>query len=298
MAERAERIARAAGLEAKVLDDGALRRAGLGALLGVARGSAEPPRVVHLIYRPRGHRPSAKIALVGKGVTFDSGGLNLKSGSGMAAMKGDMAGAAAVLAAMSVLPAVGCRAEVHGVLGLVENMTGGAAYKPGDVLSTLSGKTVEVANTDAEGRLVLADLFTWVERAARPGTLVDVATLTGAIVVALGPTAAGLFSPDDDLAEAISTAATAVGERVWRMPLYEDHRDDLDSEVADLRNVGDRQGGSITAALFLREFVPDGVTWAHLDVAGPAFLEKPRAGLASGGTGAGIATLVRWLEGV
>lgn len=296
-AVRAAAAAREAGLRATVHDAAGLRRLGMESFLAVGRGSAAPPRLVHLVYRPRRGRPSRRIALVGKGVTFDSGGLDLKPASGMRNMKADMAGAAAVLAAMTALPAAGCRAEVHGFLGLVENMTGANAFKPGDILRTLSGKTVEVANTDAEGRLVLCDVITHAAGRVKPDALVDVATLTGAVVVALGPLAAGLFSNDGILASALETAAADAGEKVWRMPLYDEYLDDLKSGPADLQNVGDRWGGAITAALFLREFVPDGLPWAHLDIAGPAFLEKAAMGLPVGATGAGVATLLRWLEG-
>jgi leucyl aminopeptidase len=302
LAREARKVARSSKLQFKVLGPVELRREGLGALLGVARGSAEPPRVVHLVHRPasRGSRGKAKgrrVLLVGKGVTFDSGGLNLKPGDSMLTMKCDMAGAAAVLAVMSVLREIDCGVEVHGLLGLTENMTGGAAYKPGDILETWSGKTVEIGNTDAEGRLVLCDLLAWGAHKIKPTEIIDVATLTGACVVALGLRAAGLFARDDDLGEDLLRAAGVAGEKVWPLPLYDDYLAQLQKGPADLRNVGSRWGGAITAALFLGEFVPSHLAWAHLDIAGPAFTEEDLPEAATGGTGAGVATLARWLEG-
>lgn len=295
-ARRARLAARRAGLAVRVLDRRAIEKLGAGGVLGVAQGSASSPRIVHLHYRPAG-RPTGRVALLGKGVTFDSGGLNLKPGSGMASMKADMAGAAAVLAAMTSLRAVGCRHEVHGLLGLVENMTGAGAFRPGDVLETLSGKTVEVTNTDAEGRLVLCDLLAYAGARLRPDRIVDLATLTGAVVVALGTLASGLFANDDALAGELSAAAGAAGEKLWRMPLYDEYLDELLEGPADLKNCGERWGGAISAALFLREFVPAGVPWAHLDIAGPAFLETAKGAWPAGATGAGVPTLLRWLAG-
>jgi leucyl aminopeptidase len=254
--------------------------------------------VVHLTYLPKKKPRSAeRIVLVGKGVTFDSGGLNLKPGDSMLTMKSDMSGAAAVLAAMTALRDTGCPYEVHGLLGLVENMTGPGAYKPGDVLETYSGKTVEVINTDAEGRLVLCDLLAYAAEKLRPTRIVDLATLTGACVVALGNLASGLFSRHDDLAWEILDAGRLAGEKIWRMPLYEEYLDMLQKGPADLRNLGERWGGAITAALFLGEFVPRDLPWLHLDIAGPAFTEKDLPHAPTGATGAGVMTLVRWLEG-
>ncbi len=296
MARRALVEARARGLEARVLGRAELRRLRMNALLAVGQGSDEPPAVVHLVYRPRGRRPSGRIALVGKGVTFDSGGLNIKPGSGMVDMKADMAGAAAVLAAMSALGTTGCRAEVHGLLGLVENLVSGKAYKPGDILETHSGRTVEVRDTDAEGRLVLCDLLAYAASRIRPDRIVDLATLTGACVVALGPLASGVFSRDDRFRGEILAAAERAGERLWPMPMYEEYLEQLQEGPADLRNVGDRWGGAIKAALFLGEFVPRRIPWVHLDIAGPAYLESERPETPAGATGAGTLTLVRWLE--
>ena len=268
---------------------------GFHALLAVARGSKQPARVVHLRYRPPG-KPRARVVLVGKGVTFDSGGLNLKSDDSMLTMKMDMAGAAAVLAAMTTLRSIGCRAEVHGLLGLVENMGGGDAYKPGDILASFSGKTIEVMNTDAEGRLVLCDLLAYAAERLAPSWIVDLATLTGACVVALGAEASGVFTRDEALATAVLAAGERAGEKLWRLPLYDEYLRALQKGPADLRSTGKRWGGAITAALFLCEFVPRDVPWLHVDIAGPAYAEQDLPEAPAGGTGAGVATLIRWLE--
>jgi leucyl aminopeptidase len=298
MTRRARQHAKGSGLSVKVLGPPELRRLGTGALLAVARGSSQPARVVHLVYRPRKRSSKTpKVVLVGKGVTFDSGGLNLKLGNSMLTMKGDMAGAAAVLSAMTALRDVGCRAEVHGLLGLVENMTGASAFKPGDILTTYSGKTVEVGNTDAEGRLVLSDLLAYASKRLKPDRLVDVATLTGACVVALGTLCAGVFSRHDELRDEVLAAGRTAGEKLWPMPMFEEYLDALQEGPADLKNIGERWGGAITAALFLGEFVPRELPWLHLDIAGPAFFEKDAPGAPAGGTGAGVRTLIRWLGG-
>jgi len=278
MTRRAREHAKRSGLSVKVLGPPELRRLGTGALLAVARGSSQPARVVHLVYRPPGRSSKTpKVVLVGKGVTFDSGGLNLKLGNNMFTMKGDMAGAAAVLSAMTALRDVGCRAEVHGLLGLVENMTGASAFKPGDILTTYSGKTVEVGNTDAEGRLVLCDLLAYASKRLKPDRLVDVATLTGACVVALGTLCSGVFSRHEELRDEVVAAGRTAGEKLWPMPMFEEYLDALQDGPADLKNIGERWGGAITAALFLGEFVPR------------------ELGAPAGGTGAGVRTLIRWL---
>ncbi|MCP3977780.1 MAG: leucyl aminopeptidase [bacterium] len=297
-ARQATKVARASGLQCKVLAQADLRRLGMSALLEVSRGTRQPPRVVHLKYVPKGRARRQRIVLVGKGVTFDSGGLNLKPGDSMTYMKADMAGAAAVLAAMSALRDAGCRAEVHGLLGLVENLTGGDAYKPGDILDTYAGKTVEVGNTDAEGRLVLCDLLAWAAAKLKPTAMVDVATLTGACVVALGPAASGLFTRHDEMRDALAAAAAASGEKLWPMPMYEEYLQLLQKGPADLCNIGGRWGGAITAALFLGEFVPRELPWAHLDIAGPAFNDTEFGGMPGAATGAAAPTLIRWLESV
>ena len=295
LAREAVRQGRASGLRVRVHSERELRSLGMHALLGVARGSSEPPCVVHLHYRPKG-RPRARVVLVGKGVTFDSGGLNLKTADGMFTMKADMAGAAAVLSAMTALRDLGCRVEVHGLMGLVENMTGPGAYKPGDILDTYAGKTVEVGNTDAEGRLVLCDLLAYSCRRLAPTLLVDLATLTGACVVALGTQASGVFSRHDDLAESFLASARLAGEKMWRLPLYEEYLHPMQQGPADLRSTGGRWGGAITAALFLGEFVPRDMPWMHVDIAGPAYTEQELPDARLGGTGAGVLTLLRWLE--
>ncbi len=287
----ARRAARGRGVRLEVFDPARLARERMGALLAVARGSVRPPRVLHAAYRPAG-RAKARVVFVGKGVTFDSGGYDIKTTDSMGTMKCDMAGAAAAYAATLALARLRAPVEVHAVLGLVENLVSGDAYKPGDVLTTRSGKTVEINNTDAEGRLVLADLLDWSAQRLRPDAMVDLATLTGACVVALGPLSTGVFTPDDALAEALLAAARRAGEKMWRLPMYGEYRDQLKSDVADMTNSGQRWGGAITAALFLQSFVKDGVPWAHLDIAGPAFLSSEHAFWGKGGTGAGVATLV------
>jgi len=292
----AAREGRSSGLRVQVHGERDLRRLGMSALLSVARGSSESARLVHLHYRPDRRRSGPCVVLVGKGVTFDSGGLNLKTADGMFTMKADMAGAAAVLAVMTTLRELGTKVEVHGLLGLVENMTGPAAYKPGDILDTFAGKTVEVGNTDAEGRLVLCDLLAYACARLAPTYLVDVATLTGACVVALGTQASGVFSRNEEFAEGFLTYARLAGEKMWRLPLYEEYLHSMQQGPADLRSTGGRWGGAITAALFLGEFVRRDVPWLHLDIAGPAFAEHDLPEARAGGTGAGVLTLLRWLE--
>ena len=299
MAKVAVTAGRRSGLSVKVYNRTELVKLGFKSMLAVARGSRAEPRFVHLVYKPKNRSSrTQRIVLVGKGVTFDSGGLNLKPAGGMLTMKCDMGGAAAVLGAMTALRETGCRAEVHGLLGLVENMNNGDAYKPGDILDTFDGKTVEVGNTDAEGRLVLCDLLAYAAKKLKPTAMVDLATLTGACVVALGLLATGLFTRQPDLEKALLKAAGEGGEKVWPLPMYEEYLDQLQAGPADLINVGQRWGGAITAALFLGEFLPRDLPWAHLDIAGPAFCEKATAETPLGGTGAGVRTIVRWLEGM
>ena len=295
MAKRASAVARAKGISIKILEKKDLERLGMGAFLAVNAGSAEPPKLIHLIYRPKRGKPKKRIALVGKGITFDSGGLNLKPTGFMETMKCDMSGAAAVLAAVSALAEVDAKVEVHGFMAMTENMIGGRAYKPGDVLKTMRGKTVEVTNTDAEGRLVLIDALAYAQT-HKPDAIIDLATLTGACVVALGPLAAGVMGNDSKLVEAICETGTEVGEKMWPMPLYDEYLEIMASDVADLRNSGERWGGALTAGLFLQEFVDEKTPWAHLDIAGPAFQEKETPMARKGGTGAGVRTLVRYLS--
>jgi leucyl aminopeptidase len=293
LARRAREIADVEGLEIEVLDEEAIRERGLNGVLEVAKGSDIPPRFIKLRFAPRG--AVGRVALVGKGVTFDSGGLSLKDPKNMETMKTDMSGAAAVIATMSTLKRLGVRVEVSAFIPAVENMPSGKALKPGDVITHYGGKTSEVLNTDAEGRLILADALALAAE-TKPDAIVDVATLTGSIMIALGRDIAGLFSNDDTLAEEMEAAFEAAGELCWRMPLHKEYRSQLDSEVADFTNVGTRYGGSIVAALFLKEFVPDDVPWVHLDIAGPARSESDDHSGPKGGTGVAARTLISWLE--
>ncbi len=257
------------GVDIKVLDEKALVRQKMGALLGVAQGSARKPFVVVMTWRggKSGEKP---VAMVGKGVVFDTGGISMKPASGMQDMKGDMGGAAAVSGLMHTLAARKAKANVVGIVGLVENMPDANAQRPGDIVTSMSGKTIEVLNTDAEGRLVLADILTYIQKNAKPKAIVDLATLTGAIIVALGNHHAGLFSNDDDLAVALAQAGQKTGEKVWRLPLDPEYDKLIDSKNADVKNIGGRWAGSITAAQFLKRFVEDDTPWAHLDIAGTA----------------------------
>ncbi len=291
-ATQAAEVARAVGIEVEVLDDSALASGGYGGITGVGQGSVHPPRLVRLSYR---HPDAAKtVVFAGKGITFDSGGLSLKPPKAMEAMKSDMGGAAAVLAALQAIAALRLPVNVVGYLPLAENMPGGGAQRPSDVITIFGGKTVEVLNTDAEGRLVLADALARSEQDS-PDLLVDVATLTGAQVIALGPRISGVMANDDKVLAGVVDAARRGGEQAWPMPLPDELRKGLDSAVADIANVaGERVAGMLIAGLFLREFVPDGVRWAHVDIAGPAFHEgEPYGYTAKGGTGAATRMLVQ-----
>jgi len=261
------------GVTVEVLDEPALRKLGMQALLAVGQGSVRPSRVA--IMRWNGSkRGAAPLAFVGKGVTFDTGGISIKSAQGMEDMKGDMAGAACVVGLMHALAGRGASVNALGAIGLVENMPDGKAQRPGDIVTSMSGQTIEIVNTDAEGRLVLADLLWYIQSRFKPKFMIDLATLTGAIMVALGHEHAGLFSNDDMLAENLQKAGIATAERVWRMPLGADYDKLIDSKIADMKNTGGRFGGSITAAQFLQRFV-DGTPWAHLDIAGTGFSAPP-----------------------
>ena len=294
LAEEARRAAEEGGLEIEVLDEVEIENQGLGGLRGVSLGSDQPPRLVKLTYNPPG-KPTGTVALVGKGITFDSGGLSLKTAEGMETMKTDMSGAAAVIGTMSVLRRAGVKTKVIAFVPTTENMPGGRAIKPGDVLKIRNGKTVEVLNTDAEGRLILADgLSLAVEE--KPDAIIDLATLTGACVVALGMKIAGLMGNDDAWVGQVRDAADRVGEPMWPLPLPPEYRKDLDSEIADLKNItGTRGGGALTAGLFLSEFAGD-IPWAHLDIAGPARASSDDGYIAKGGTGFGVRTLVEVLS--
>ncbi|MCR6643194.1 MAG: leucyl aminopeptidase [Terricaulis sp.] len=262
------------GVEVEVLEPATMEKLGMGALLGVAQGSARPARLVTMFWK--GAKNAKPIALVGKGVTFDTGGISLKPPAGMDEMKGDMGGAAAVAGAMKAVALRKAKANVVGVVALVENMPGANAQRPGDIVTTMSGQTIEVLNTDAEGRLILCDALTYAQDKFSPSTIIDLATLTGAIIVALGHENAGLFCNDDDLAHALQQAGQAEGEPVWRMPLDAGYDKQIDTPNADMKNIsGKPAGGSIVAAQFLKRFVKDGTPWAHLDIAGTAWKPGP-----------------------
>jgi leucyl aminopeptidase len=293
LAQVAAEIAKAGGVKLQVLERADCKKLGMGAFLGVAAGSEQPPKFIHLSWTPSG-RARRRVAIIGKGITFDSGGLDLKSAEGMLRMKDDMSGAAAVLGIMRALPALKPAVEVHGLIAATENMPSGSAIRPGDVLRAMNGTTIEIGNTDAEGRLTLADGICYAIQKINADEIVDMATLTGACVVALGPLVSGLFSNNNDLAKRLLAAADAAGERVWRLPLVDEYREHLKSDVADMNNVGPRGGGAITAGLFLKEFAGDR-PWAHLDIAGPAFLEKDTPLAPKGGTGCAVRTILSFL---
>jgi leucyl aminopeptidase len=267
----------------------------LAGLLAVNRGSQEEPRFIHIRFEPSG-KPRKRVALIGKGITFDSGGLSLKPAKSMETMKLDMSGGAAVIAAMSRLPSLKLNVEVDGYVPATDNLPGANAQKPGDVIRYLNGKTIEVINTDAEGRLILADALALAAQ-RRPDFMINLATLTGACMVALGGEVAGLFSNHQPLADDLLRCGRDTGEKLWQLPLIKEYREQIKSSVADIKNVGGAHGGAIIAALILQEFV-DGVPWAHLDIAGPAFAESDTGLCPKGGTGFGVRTLLRFLSTV
>ena len=283
------------GFDVTVLDEDAIRDAEMGGLIGVNRGSDLPARFLELRWAPEG-KPRGAVALVGKGVTFDSGGLSLKPSDSMLTMKGDMAGAAAVVGAFCGLGASRPKVEVRGYIPLTDNMTGGDATRLGDVLRISNGKTVEIHNTDAEGRLILADALSRAS-AEQPDAIVDLATLTGACMVALGETHAGVMGNHEGWQEQVRAAADAAGEKVWPLPLPDEWREKLDSDIADMKNIGGRYGGASIAGLFLREFVGEGIPWAHVDIAGPAFVDTESPIDPKGATGYGVRTLLALLAG-
>ncbi|MBX6371353.1 MAG: leucyl aminopeptidase [Acidothermus sp.] len=297
LAAQARLIARRCGLGVRVRTERELAEEGFGGILGVGAGSAHPPRLIELTYRPPDPLPG-QVVLIGKGVTFDSGGLSLKTASGMVAMKTDMAGGGAVIATMSLLRDLDVRVAVTGLVPGAENMPSGSALRPGDVITHFDGTTVEVLNTDAEGRLILADAIGYARRVLQPDVIVDLATLTGAMSRGLGRRHAGLFATDERLAAVLLDAAERAGEYLWRMPFVEEYRDALDSPIADLANVAiagkDYGAGGIIAALFLREFARD-VPFAHLDIAGPARADADEHEIVKGATGYGVRLLARWL---
>lgn len=294
LAQEATALAKADGLKIKVLDIAEARRRGMGAFLGVAQGSARPGRMLVLEYRGAGAK-DRPLALIGKAITFDSGGLNLKPGESMSHMKTDMAGGAAVLGVLRGAARLKLKVNLVGIIPATENMPDGGAYRPGDVLTSMSGQTIEVTNTDAEGRLILADALTLAQQ-YKPWAMIDLATLTGACVVALGEKCAGLMGTDADLIAGIKAAAGSSGEMVWELPLIEDYFESLKSGVADFKNSSlSRYAGTITGALFLKQFVGD-MPWAHLDFAGPARADKPTPETPAGGTGFGVNLLLHYLR--
>jgi leucyl aminopeptidase len=293
LAAAAQSVAKQHGLKIEVFDFKEIRRRGMKLIDAVGRGSSHEPRFVHLSWTPKGAK--RKLVFVGKGITFDSGGISIKPAAGMGDMKHDMSGAANVVALMAAVAAVKPKVEVHALAACAENMPDGNAYRPGDIWGSLDGKTVEIVNTDAEGRLVLADALAYA-RTLTPDVIVDAATLTGACVVALGTTCSGWYSNDAGLARDFDRAVNDSGEQMWRMPLLEELREQIKSDVADVKQAGDRWGGSITAALFLREFVAD-TKWVHCDIAGPASLDRPHAWMqAKGATGHGLLTFLAMIE--
>ena len=293
LARLASEVAKKGKLRIRVLDRRGIDRMGMRLLAAVGQGSANEPRFVHMTYTPK-QRAKRRIVFLGKGLTFDSGGLCIKPTAGMNEMKSDMAGAASVIGLMSAISSLRPNVEVHGLLVIAENMPDGNAYRPGDIFGSLDGKTVEIINTDAEGRLALADGLTYARR-LNPDLVIDAATLTGACVVALGKTTSAFFSTDDEWADLFSQAAENAGESFWRMPLLAELRDQLKSDVADLKHTGERWGGAITAALFLKEFVGD-AHWIHCDIAGPALSDRAKGVVPKGGTGHPVLTFVRLIE--
>ena len=278
-------------VKVNIYDKGKIEKLGMGAFLAVGRGGKNEPKLIHLQYKPR--KAIKKIAIVGKGITFDSGGLDIKPAASMKNMHGDMAGAASVLAIFMALETLRPNIEVHGVIAACENMSGCDAYKPGDILTAMNGKTIEVDNTDAEGRLTLADALCFAENLG-VDEIIDIATLTGACCVALGTVASGLFSNDKLLTERLKTAADTAGEYLWELPMYEEYFDDMKSDVADFKNSGGRYGGASSAALFLQKFV-NKTSWAHIDIAGTSIISKDLKELKKGPTGVGIRTLLTYL---
>ena len=294
--ERVKASLEGLGVEIKVLNRAEMEKLGMGALLGVAQGSIREARMLVLEHKGGGGGPP--VAFVGKGVTFDTGGISIKPAAGMESMKWDMGGAGAVVGAMKAIAGRKAKANVVGICGLVENMPSGNAQRPGDVVTSMSGQTIEVINTDAEGRLVLADAITYVQREYKPRAIIDLATLTGAILISLGKEYAGLFANDEDLAGKLLAAGTESGDKLWRMPLGESFDRMIDSPIADMKNVGPREGGSITAAQFIQRFVDDGIHWAHIDMAGKAWADKANATGDKGATGFGVRLLDQYVADV
>jgi leucyl aminopeptidase len=294
LADAAIEAGKRGGFEVTVFDKKKITELGMGGLLAVNKGSLEPPTFTILDYKPKG-KAKKTIALVGKGVTFDSGGISLKPAQGMEEMKSDMSGAAAVIATVEAVAGLGLPLRVIGLVPATDNMPSGSAQKPGDVITTMSGITVEVGNTDAEGRLILADALTYAKKEYDPDVIIDLATLTGACIVALGNSVAGLFSNEDKLAESIFEAGQSSGEKVWKMPLWDEYDELIKSDVADVHNTGGRGAGSVTAAKFLQKFIDGHKRWAHIDIAGPAFPAKGGS-KTPGATGFGVRLVLDLLK--
>ena len=294
LAEVATQVAKDGGLKCEIFDYAEIEKRGMNGLMAVSSGSEEPPRFIHLTYEPS-RKARKSIAVVGKGITFDSGGLCLKPPDSMRTMKMDMGGSAVVLGVMKAIAVLKPSVRVHGLIASSENMTGGKAYKPDDVIKAYNGKTIEVINTDAEGRIVLSDALSYAVE-LKVDEIVDLATLTGACMVGLGSYTAGVMGNDQKLIDKIRNASDSIGEKTWQLPMDDELRAEIDSNVADIKNAGSRMGGAITAAMFLENFVGD-VPWAHIDIAGPAFVEKDSLWSPKGGTGFGVRTIIKYLSG-
>ncbi len=294
MAERALKAADDSGLEIEVLDTADLEALGMGAFLGVAQGSKEPPKLIVMKYEGDPENADNNLAIVGKGITFDSGGISIKPSANMGDMKGDMAGGAAVISAMKVIGQVAPKINVTGIVAATENMPGGGAQRPGDIVTTMSGKTIEIDNTDAEGRLVLADAV-YYAHSQGIRRIVDIATLTGAMSIALGHICSGLFGNDQGFTDQVKASGDMAGERLWQLPTYDEYKEQYKSDVADIRNTGGRPAGSITGALIIGEFVGD-AAWTHIDIAGTSFSSKTSGYVVKGGTGVMVRTMVKLAE--
>ncbi len=297
LAQEAKKLAKEYGLDCKIYDEKQIQKMGMLALWSVGKGSSTPPRFIHLTYKPKG-KPRDRIVIVGKGLTFDSGGLNIKPGDYMRTMKMDKSGACGVLGIMRAIAQLKPQVEVHGIIGAAENMPSGTAYRPDDIIRAKNGKFIEIDNTDAEGRVTLADALSYASE-LKPSVIVDMATLTGACMVALGEFTAGLFSNSEKLAKRLEEISRRTGERLWRLPLDDERlRKKIKKGPADVINTGGRYGGAITAAMFLEEFVDEGIEWAHLDIAGPAWSREEYGYYAQGGTGFGVRTLTEFILGI
>lgn len=298
MAETAQKLSDGS-IHCKVLDKDAIEKMGMGAFFSVGKGSSQPPKLIHLTYTPKG-KPKKKVTLVGKGVTFDSGGLSLKPANAMELMKDDMTGAAVVISTMKAIAELGnLDIQVDAIAPCCENMPSGSANKPGDIVTAMNGKTIEINNTDAEGRLILADALVYAQRETQPDELIDLATLTGACIVALGKEASGIMGTDEDLLEAIRQAGDTAGERYWPLPLYDEFKEMLKSDVADIINAGSKgQAGSSAGGIFLKEFIEDQQKWVHLDIAGPSYTDRDVPEVPKGATGVGVRTLLYYLYGL